>query len=204
MKKLIETYQNLVIYRMGFMCLLWAPIPVAVIKLQGTLLTPTMITIIMAAPCVLGISRRWMNSKFTVMSAAYVSFWTNILYIVIIGLAPTFGVSQAWMLVLSPLVGCITGMFESIGESKACNTFKAYIELDDFYARDTKVQSICMLIGQGLAFIFYTTVTDIDLFTVWYWLIIICNVAYLLIDIQRIYLLKAMFVSLDNEVLVQE
>ncbi len=197
MKKLIDKYQDLVIYRMGLMCLLWAPIPVAVIKLQGELLSPNMITLIMAVPCLFGLTQRWVNSKLNSMTAAYCSFAGNVLYIVVIGLSPALGVEPAWMLVLSPVVGSFTGLFDNIGESKACNDFKAYIELDDFHSRDTKVQSACMLGGQGITFIFYNLFPNVDMFQLWFIMILVCNAIYVVIDIQRIQLLKAMYHELN-------
>lgn len=192
MKDLIKRYENLLIYRRGLLCLMWAPVPVAAIKLQGELLTPTMITIIVALPSILGLFSKWLQQNLDAMVAAYIHTILNLMYIATLAGGYLLGVEPWWLLLLGPAFKAVGDKVEQTGASKTLNEFKSHIAYDLFYAREVRFSSACNLTGQAGVFLLYNQWQDIPMLQLWLAICISYSAIYSILDWDRIRLLKLM------------
>lgn len=188
LNKLVKDYQNMVIYRQAMILLLAAPVPAAVVKLQGLLLNEQTIGLIMIA------------GNIFVMASHYINKFTNWKQLMLVSNAisatTSFGLLVGFMvgvedkiLVISfPIVMGLSFMLISLSSNKIKNIIKDKVgkdfDLGVYESKKASVTAFAAIVGQVLAIAFYTVV-DINPMLVLVTLEVTKTVLFVVMEVQR-------------------
>ena len=194
MKELLVKYQNMVIYRQSIIMLIAAPVPAAMVKLQGSLLTPQTIAFIIIAGNVFAMC----SSKLNTMNWKSLFVMGNV-----VGLVATFGSLGLYMygvgedtiiIYFSILLG-LGFMLVGLAGSQIKNMIKDKVgrgfDTSVYDARKLSVTSAAAVVGQMLGVAFYMAV-DVEPMKVLLVLEIVNAVVYSIAEVQRWKIVKQM------------
>lgn len=183
----IAKYQRLIIYRQSLIMLIAAPIPAAVVSIQGTLLTPDVI----AAILIMGNVFAMASTKFNTLPSKFL-FVVGGLFSIIACLGILWmyavGIGIEYIIVFFPIMSGMGYLLSGIASNQIKNRIKSsYTELFDIAEFEAKKQSFvsgAAIIGQLIGVLFYMTI-DVEPIFVLLVLETINMVLYMIAEVQR-------------------
>ncbi len=194
MKELIERYQRLVIYRQSLIMLIAAPVPAAMVKMQGSLLTPDTIALILISANVFAMASMQLNKlscKALFVGGNVVSFMACV------GIVWMYftDVSVEKIVIYFPIVSTLGFLLVGLASNQVKNALKDTVgDMFDISAYDAKKQSFtsgAAIIGQVLGVAFYMAV-DVEPVHVLLVLESVNMTLYMFAEVQRWKLIKEM------------
>ncbi|UPT53885.1 hypothetical protein [Vibrio phage phiKT1019] len=200
MKELIEKYQRLVIYRQSLIMLIAAPVPAAMIKLQGELLNEQTIALII----ILGNLFSMCGTQLNKLSTKLLFIGGNVISVIaVLGIVMMYlgEIGNSVIVVYFPIVSCmgflLVGLASGQVNDAMKNKYKEEFDISHYNAKKASFASAAMVMGQGIALVFYNLV-DVDPIMVLLFLETVNCVLYLIAEINRWGLIKEMELELKE------
>ena len=197
MNELLKKYQNIVIYRQALIMIVAAPIPAAMVKLQGSLLNEQTIAFIIISANVFAMTSMFLNrlsckTLFVLGNALSFMASYGILFMYFNGF------SDETIVVYFPVVQVLGLMLVGIASGKIKNNIKNKVgesfDLTKYETKKTSIASAATIIGQMLGVAFYT-VSDVNPIIVLVTLETINTTVYGYAELQRWRIVKLMGVE---------
>lgn len=199
MDKLLNKYINLVVWRQAIIMMFAAPVPAALIKLQGMYLDSRTIAIIIIVGNIFAMGS-WLLNKYCSSKVLFIG--GNLISILACGGIVWMylsGVSDAIIIVFFPIVSGLGFIFVGLASEKIKNRlkerFQEGFDIAAYSSKKSSVQSGAMIIGQGVAVGFYSLNLNIDNMEILVVLESINCIVYMIAEFQRWSLVKKLGVD---------
>ena len=193
-EQLLATYQKMVISRAAMVMIIAAPAPAAITKLQGTYLDAQMISVIIILCSAFSMASLYLNR----IGSGFLFVVGNTINVIATGglvgmfyMDVDIHIIVVWFPVMSSLGFILVGVASTQIKNKIKDAYGKEFDLSIYENKKTAYISAAMIIGQGLAVVFYT-LSDVTPLSVLVVIETINTVLYSGLELQRWRIVKEM------------
>ena len=194
---LIKEYKNIQIWRQAAIVFMAAPIPAALVKLQGTLLTENLIALIMISGSIMSMCTPLVNK----LSLRTCFIAGNVILLIAVGLLAGLylqGIDTVILIVGFPVAAGFGFMIQGQTGVKITeglkNKYAEQFDLSEFTATKAMVCSAAGLLGQLMALVFYS-LTSYESIVILVILEMAKCLSYTVLEIRRWKILKELGIA---------